>query len=93
LRGNVEVHGQTGRHGSKLGLQQLRQGLGIAADGKSEAQSDAYASFAQLHVVNHAGRSERLAQEWIDMILQGGAYLVQAWIVHDTIMAAKGAGL
>ncbi len=65
----------------------------VAPYGKSEAQSDAYATFTQHHLINGLGRSQRLAQERVDMILNGSAYQVQARIVHDTIMAAKGAGL
>ncbi len=61
--------------------------LGVAPYGKSEAQSDAYAAFAQLHLINGVSRSQGLAQKGIGVMLDGGADLVQTRIVHAAIMA------
>ena len=50
----------------------------VAPYGKSEAQSDVYAPFDAAHLINGLSGSQRLTQERVGMILNGGAHQVQA---------------
>ncbi len=48
---------------------------------------------AQRHFNDGLRLSQRLPQKRVGVTFDGSTYQVQARIVHDTIMAAKGAGL
>jgi hypothetical protein len=93
VRCKLKVNGQSAGHRLHRRPQGLRQGVRVTPYGKSEAQSAGYAAFAQPDLINYLSRTEGLAQKWVSMILDGGAYQCEARIVHNTIMAAKGAGL